>query len=222
MNTRIKTYIIILAIAYIGIIAYTLYDSSKEFVLGFNDGVESKTLGKQRDTRFLFIDVKPIGDYYSFPNQENNLRSGKPVKTEISSMNFSLENETIDTPVYLNILQGVLYFVALIIIIGLIYIPFAYFSIIKSITRGQLMDKRVVRKSSKIGWILIMYSFLEVAIKLVETQIARTQIQLKDYEIVYHFGFSYYALFILGLIILILSEILRESLKLKEEQELTI
>lgn len=222
MNAKLKIYCIILAVTYFGIIIYSMFDGYKDFTLGFKQGIDSKISDSTNTTIFTYIDVKPTNGYYSFPDEGKNLLTDKPIKTEISSINIHYQDITPEVPMYLYILRDIILFAIFFLILGILYIPFAFFSIIKSVTKGRVMEYQVVRKANAIGWILVTYSVAETAFTYIESLIAKAQIKIEDYEIVYNFGFSHYALFILGMVTLILAEILRESLKIKEEQELTI
>ena len=222
MNSKIKIYSIIIAVVYVCVISYTMYESCNDIVHSYKQSLKSGSNAEIKPIRFMVVDVVPTNGSFTFPNSEENLLTGEKIAIETNSLKIRLYDDSDNVPTYLHIIQMSLYILALILFIGLIYIPFAYFGIVKSIGKGEFMSRKTVKKTNRIGFILISCSILEILLQFVDTKIAQSQVQLPNYEIVGQIGFSQYAFFIMGMVILILAEILRESLRMKEEQELTI
>lgn len=222
MNARLKTYCIILTVAYAFILVFSIYDGSKDFLEGFQNGMNDHTSDHQYTT-YPYIKLEPIESYDSFPEAMQNLTTNDSLECKIQTISAKIYNSNaIEIPAYLRIIEALILIPGLFILIGYIYIPFAFFSIVRKVTKGEFMNNEIIRKSYIIGSVLILSSFLEIAFASIQTAMVKHIVQFENYNIVYDFGFSTYSAFLLGLVIFIFAETLRISLKMKEEQDLTI
>lgn len=224
MNARLKTYCIILAVTYAFILAFSLYEGSKLFIEGVKEGMSSM---KHKDSEYFYksfpyIKLEPKDGYNSFPETKQNLITEKNISGKILTMSVATEDPIHHIPTYLKVMEIVLILFAFILLIGYIYIPFAFFSIIRKVTKGEFMNSKIITKSYIIGSILILSSILDILYSIIQTATVKHVVQFESYNIIYDFGFSTYSAFLLGLVIFIFAETLRMSLKMKEEQDLTI
>lgn len=112
-------------------------------------------------------------------------------------------------------------FFTVIFLFVIIYIPILFFLIIKPILKGNILSTEVARRITRMGWILIsLFAFMFLLFDLGDYIATKQMINLPGYEI--SLNPTDWTLLILGLVTLMLGEILKYSLKMKEEQDLTI
>lgn len=219
MNRKIKIYSIVLAVIYVSMITYHVFKGVDDFKAGFEMGKSGAETDKHLE--IYHFRVEPVKGRYTFPSAVMNLLTNKPMNIEASEYKVKLSATDNIIPKWISILNVLKTIFSLFVLIILIYIPVLFFSVIRSATKDRIIDGKVIGKIKRIGWLLIgffIYDF--VFFKLLEPITARYIIQFKDYNIVS--DFSDLTVLILGLVTLIMGEILNISLRLKEDQELTI
>ena len=103
----------------------------------------------------------------------------------------------------------------------MLYFPFLFFQIVRAIWQNNILNRKLVRRVKRMGWLLIgSYLYLLLVFMLVDYFIASQQDILKNCNL--SIIFTDYEILILGFATLIFGEILSHTLKMKEEQELTI
>lgn len=228
MNARLRIYCIILAVAYVFILAFSIYDGSKSFIEevkdGYNKGRQEKMNDKVTYSPIYYsIKLEPKEGYGSFPETEQNITTNNPIGYKIQTISAKTHyDNSHNIPAYLKVAEVIILLFGFFLFFGYIYIPFAFFSILRKVTKGDIMNNAIIKKSYIIGSILILSSLLEIAFATTQTAMAKHVMLFENYNIVYDFGFSTYSAFLLGLVIFIFAETLRMSLKMKEEQDLTI
>lgn len=219
MNRKIKIYSIVLAVVYVTMITYHVFKGFDDFKAGFEMGMSETKSGK--NVEIYHFKVEPVSGRYTFPSEVMNLLTNKPVSIEASEYKVKLFATDYIMPEWVSVLNAVRIIFTFLVLVVLFYIPVLFFSIIRSVTKDKIIDGRVIGKIKRIGWLLVgffIYDF--VFFKLLEPITVRHIMQFKDYNIVS--DFSDLTVLILGLVTLLMGEILNISLKLKEDQDLTI
>ena len=222
MEKRVKIYSAIIALIYLVIIASSIIP----FINVFKTGFEKGTSDAHKDTRSLFFSVKVIPDnqqLLAFPDTLTNQITNTPLyvqPAECALMVPDVDNH----PGYSGAIHTyeIIRSCLTLVFIGFwIYIPILFVQLIKSILRGTIMVPKTITRIKRMGWILIgVYLFTTVFYSVIDTLIAEHLVKLEGYRIA--INLTDYPLLILGIVTLMLSEILKHTLAMKEEQDLTI
>ena len=218
MNSKIKTYCIILSVIYSIVVIYTISDVIDGFKAGYKQGHETSSTPWYMRT--LHLKVLPIEGLYSYPEKVINKLTDQEVKAEPDYYRVRLDNSNIEIPLYLKISRGIIIFLSVLSIAAAIYLPFVFFSVVKSATKGEILEYKVIRKIQQIGYILIFYYLMNLLAYLSDFLISKHVIIFERYRAI--IDLSDFGLLLLGLVTLLMTEILRVSRQLKEEQDLTI
>lgn len=221
MYKKVKFYSVILAIIYVSVFSYSLYEGVIGFIAGFKLGMTESASSADRSTPYvLSVKVRGLDNIVSFPDELQDIVSGDIIKTESTELAVKLKSTILDNQPFLKILSGIRVLALFSTIILTIIIPFYFFSIVKLVTKDQIIDMKVIKKIRITGWLLVGIFTMSFMYTTVGYYIANTIIHLKHYKII--MDYSNYMSLILGVVILLLAEILHISLKMKEEQDLTI
>lgn|GEM_PF-1789636 len=219
MNRRIKIYCIIISIIYIGVIFNNLSSYVSAFKLGMDMGRESAKT--DRDLALFHLKVIPEGGAFSYPEKIINTLTGKEISAEISELKIMLfENADALHSGFYNFTQACNLIMSFLFIGITIYLPVLFFKIIRAVTKGNIIESKMISRISRMGWVIIIFFLLETIGGVLNVLGAREILAVENYKMV--MDYSNYPFLILGVMTLLLSEILRVSLNLKEEQELTI
>lgn len=219
MNNKIKVYCILLSIIYTIVVIVSITDAVESFKAGFKQGHEtSHTTPWYMYT--LHLKVVPIEGLHTYPERIVNTFTGQEVRAEANNFKIKIENSNIEIPLYLKIFRGFVYVLAIVFLAGVIYLPFLFFSVIKSATKGKILESKVIRKIQRLGYLLIIYYIIDSLAYLSDYLIAQHVMIFERYRAV--MDVSDFGLLFLGLVTLLLTEILKVSRQLKEEQDLTI
>lgn len=92
---------------------------------------------------------------------------------------------------------------------------------IKSLVNGNPFTRNNIRLLFSIGILVIAFPVLQYIVESLELSWIKNQFSYKGYSIYSDISFQYY-LFGLGILILTITEVLRQSISIKKEHELTI
>ena len=95
-----------------------------------------------------------------------------------------------------------------------------FFRVIRAASKGNLIDLKVIKRIRKIGIILILFYIADILANTIDTLKAEYLVHFENYN--FFIDFSGFGTLILGIVTLLLAEILHMTLKMKEEQDLTI
>lgn len=218
MNSKIKIYCIILSVIYSIVVIYTLSDIVDSFKAGFKEGRETTTTPWYMRT--LHLKVLPVEGIYSYPEKIKNTFTAQEVKAEPNYYKIKLDNSNIEIPLYLKIFKGFIVALSVFALGAAVYLPFIFFSVVKSATKGKILEHNVIRKIQQIGYILIFYYLMDSLAYFSDFLISKHVIMFERYRAV--IDLSDFGLLLLGLVTLLMTEILKVSRQLKEEQDLTI
>jgi len=218
MNNKIKILCIILSVIYIVFIVKSLAPGVEIFRAIVEIGEDSAR--KNTDYSIFHFNVMPKNHSYTFPSTVTNTISGTEMEAEVLAYKVKMQDPSKYTTTG-NILMFTLKFISSIAFLFLIiYLPILFFKITIGATKGNIIESKVIKNISRMGWLLSSMFVLETLVIWLDLITAKQLIELEHYRMV--MDFSGYYLLILGLVTLLLAEVLKVSLNMKEEQELTI
>ncbi len=216
---RIKTLCVVLLIVFFG----SVYQGA---ILPFIEGVRyGMTIAKyqldhkEKTDDFILLDV--VSKNYNYlEDSEINLRTGEKVLIRPNNMTVLVQS-LLDKPIWWKALQGVYSLLVLMTLVLGIWIPFLVVKIVKSLQNSEVFDRKNLKRIQRIGIILLVVGILGTLLQAINIYSAQSMVDLS------HYSFSYakvidFSPIIMGVVILIMNEILRIGIEIKEEQDLTI
>ena len=177
---------------------------------------EAKSTAKTITPKEIFgeIILKPVE---SITSSEQN-----PAKISVGNVDMLLRvvdmevGDVPSQPVAISIVKAILLMAYMVLIVWMLV---KIWSIIGLITKGDLLKQRIIASLKSIGFLLISIEIISICYSYMEVAYLKTFVKVPGYEI----GLDYsLTTLLLGLILLLFAEILSYSIKMKEEQELTI
>lgn len=216
---RIKTLCLILLIIFFG----SLYQGA---VLPFVEGVKygfavAKYEGdnKKSTDEFLLMDIMAKDASYMETN-ELNIKTGEQALLRLNNVSV-LVHSLPEKPVWWEVLQ-VIYGVLILISLFLgIWIPFLVVKILRSLQHSEVFDRINLKRINRIGMFLLIMAIIGTLIQLINVVSARYMVDLTHYTFSFAKVIDFDAL-IMAVVILIMNEVLRIAIEIKEEQDLTI
>lgn len=215
MNLRIKVYCVLLAVVYIAAFVSVMYDNAGDFKASFMEGYNASD-NKSFD---LFLDITRKGDTQPVETFYNE-KANENIEVRVDNFHGLAKVEFKSIPTILFIARLLLMIPLVLTAGGLLAIPGLFYKIIRGVTKDKLLDSQLIMRVQFVGWILVAFCLSKAAYLGMDYIIAKLLIQISGYTIT--IPVIDYQLLGLGLIALLIAEILGLSLKLKEEQDLTI
>lgn len=216
---RLKTLCIVLLIVFFG----SLYQGAvMPFIEGLKYGLaisryESDT--QLNTEEFLLMDVVPkINDYMEV--SEMNLKTGEQVLMRPTTISVII-NTLPEKPIWWLILQSLNALLSLVLLVLGIWIPFLVVKILNSLQNSDVFDRVNLARINRIGIFLLVIGIAGTVIQFLSIYLAQHMVDLTHYEFSYARVVDFNAL-IMGVVILIMNEVLRIAIEIKEEQDLTI
>jgi hypothetical protein len=219
MSGKLKIYCLCFIIIYAVFFAYSVYDAGKLAIAGFEFGYAQSTTGN-RNLHVCGSYMEPVNGSVTFPSAIVNEKTGEEVRFEMRQIIAFLSDFPENIPAHVKIMDSATIIFSLIMAALFIYIPFIGYRIMKSVAQNEFYSIKNIRRIRKIALILLMIFLITVFINLSATISTNAYLQISGYR-AYVGMFDCSALFT-GLIMLILSEILRYTANIKEEQDLTV
>ncbi len=216
---RLKTLCIVLLIVFFA----SMYQGA---VLPFIDGIkygltiaeyENSTNNKTQE--FIMMDVQPKNPGSTIPN-DINLKNGEPVVVQATNISL-ISTDTVEKSVWLMVLDALYMALTVIVLILGIWIPFLVVKILRSLQRSWVFERINLTRINRIGMFLIGIGILSSIIQFINIISAEHLVDLAQYRFTYSKVIDFNAL-IMGVVILIMNEVMRIAVELKEEQDLTI
>jgi len=227
MDKRLKIISITFGVVYVIIIGGVIYNAMADFWLGFKSGFESVQIDKEAKTvtslssaGYFFLKLKPATGLRTFPDVINNQLDGMSMKAEIETMVVSLNNAKELLPkgaVIMDVISYIMVFFGLFI---MLFVPVQTFRIIHSITKDKIFNTSNILKLRIIGYALLAYYVVDMVIGYLHYWVASHVIQVEGYEL--RMNWENATLVLLGLVVLMFAEVLKVSVRMKEEQDLTV
>ncbi|MDH6309173.1 hypothetical protein M2451_001744 [Dysgonomonas sp. PFB1-18] len=218
MNTRIKIYCIILSIIYILIILGSMPGSIEGFIKGSSDAERQNNLGKSIDV--LYITVEPKDGYYAYPEKMKSKTGSSDLSLSATTYHVESEGGNKELSVGLIIFKYFSYILLFFAGMAMIASPFIFYKILRSVTKNKIIDDGVISNIRLLGYFLVYIFVTSTLFQIVNYLSAKQLIEFTDYKIT--FELQDIGILILAFVTLLLAEILKVSLNLKEEQDLTI
>jgi hypothetical protein len=216
---RLKTLCVILLIVFFG----SLYQGA---VMPFIEGVKyglaiaRYELGSKTKTDdYLMMDVTAKDADY-METTEQNLKTGDKVlvrPTNISVLVHSLPQK----PAWWIVLQIVYGLSTLAILVLGIWIPFLVVKILRSLQHSEVFDRNNIKKINRIGVIILSMGLLGSFTQFINVFSAQFMVDLTHYNFSYAKVIDFNSI-LMGVIILVMNEVLKIAIEIKEEQDLTI
>jgi len=227
MDRRLKIITIALSLVYLAIIVGFVEQMAADFISGFKAGIEKGVDSSEKGeiptvsaTGFFHIYLKPDKGYRSFPTTMINQLDGKPMKTEIEKMiveisdvKEQLPKGTVVNDIFLTIFSFFTLFVS-------VLIPIQTFRIIRSISKNKIFDPKNIKKLRSIGYALIAVFVAGIVVAFLHYRVATSVVNIEGYSV--QMKWENITLVILGLVVLMFAEVLKVSVQMKEEQDLTV
>ncbi len=216
---RIKSLCIILLIIFFG----SLYQGA---VVPFIDGIkygyaiaQYETNSKKTTDDFLLMDVVAKNVNY-MESTEMNEKTGTPVLIRPNNISV-LVHSLPEKPIWwmaLQVIYGILIVSSL--VLG-VWIPFLVVKILQSLQHSEVFDRINMKRINRIGLILVAMGIVGSIIQFINVISAQYMVDLTHYSFSYDKVFDFNTL-IMGVVILIMNEVLKIAIVIKEEQDLTI
>lgn len=195
-------------------------------VLPFIDGIkygltiaEYETNTNVNTQDFIMMDVEPKN-----PNMvdqsEVNIKDGQQVLVRANNVSVIMNN-TGEQPIWWMIMNATYMALTIIVLILGVWIPFLVVKIIRSLQHSIVFERINLARINRIGLILLSIGILGSIIQLINIWSAEYMVELTQYRFTYAKAIDFNAL-IMGIVILIMSEVMRIATEMKEEQDLTI
>lgn len=216
---RIKTLCLILLIIFFG----SLYQGA---VLPFVEGVKygfavARYEGdnKKSTDEFLLMDIIAKDASYMETN-ELNVKTGEKALLRLNNVSV-LVHSLPEKPVWWEILQVIYGILILFSLVLGVWIPFLVVKILRSLQHSEVFDRINLKRINRIGVFLLIMAIFGTLIQLINVVSAQYMVDLTHYTFSYAKVIDFDAL-IMAVVILIMNEVLRIAIEIKEEQDLTI
>lgn len=212
MNIKIKVLAILLGAIYFIIVLHSICIGRNYFI-----GEPMSKIGFFKE--YYYVDVEPKQGLFSFTEELNNVNTGEAITAETERFIMNIPAESLGLSAAATGIKGFLWILCATLAAMVLITPFPlsldiYKASKKGITKSTLNTIRLV------SWILSIYFILDLANILLESSIIKSHVELEQYNIVQ--PFPQYFILTLAIVLFILGEVVKESMKMKEEQELTI
>lgn len=216
---RLKALCVVLLIVFFG----SLYQGA---IVPFIDGVsygltiakyENNTQNKTQE--FIMMDVEPKNPEYMEAN-EINIKNGKEVLVRATNVSLLLD-DTQEKPMWWMALNSLYIALTVIVLILGIWIPFLVVKILRSLQHSYVFDRINLKRINRIGIIILSIGLIGSVIQGINIISAEYLVDLTNYRFTYSKVIDFNAI-IMGVVILIMNEVMRIAIEIKEEQDLTI
>jgi hypothetical protein len=227
MDRRFKIITIAISVVYVAIIGRGIYREMADFMYGFRQGLKEGLISAETGitpslsaTGTFFLFLKPEAGLRTFPTNLRNQLDRKPMRAEIEQMVVEASDIRERLPkgtLAADICSVVLSFFALFIIA---LIPVQTFRVVRSITLNKIFDPANIRKLRTIGYALLAFYLANFVINFFHYRVAKHVVQVDGYTLQMDWGDI--TLVLLGFVVLMFAEMLKVSVQMKEEQDLTV
>ena len=227
MDRRLKIMTIALSTIYLIIIGGYIHREMADFVYGFKLGVktglknvETGRMSTLSTAGTFFLSLKPENGLRTFPSVFRNQLDRKPMKTEIEKIVVEVSDVTERLPKGTLAADICSVFLSFFVLFVMVMIPVQTFRILRSITMDKMFDTTNIRKLRFIGYALLAFYAANSVVNFLHYKIAASVVEIDGYKLQMDWGNS--SLILLGFVILMFAEMLKISVQMKEEQDLTV
>ena len=227
MDRRLKIITIALSIVYVASIGREIYRDINDFMYGvrqgFNEAINSFETGKTPTlsaTGTFFLSLKPENGLRTFPTMMLNQLDRKPMKAEIGTMVVELTDVKDRLPKGTIAADTCSVFLSFFTLFVMALIPVQSFRVVRSITKDKIFDPANIRKLRSIGYALLAFYVATFVVNFLHFRIAAHVLHVNGYSLQMDWGNI--TIVLLGFVVLMFAEVLKVSVQLKEEQDLTV
>ena len=227
MDRRLKIITIAISALYVasigGYIHHEMADFMYGFKVGFKEGLKSVETGKMATLSTVgtfFLSLKPENGLRTFPTTIRNQVDRKPMKAEFEKMVVEVSDVKSMLPrgtLAADICSILLSLFALVV---MVLLPVQTFRVVRSVTRDKIFDPTNIRKLRIIGYALLSFYIVTLTVNFLHYRIAAHVIEVDGYVLQMEWGNA--TLVMLGLVVLMFAEVLKVSVLMKQEQDLTV
>lgn len=181
------------------------------------DAYENKT--QQGSIEYFMMDVAPKNPNF-VEGSTINLNNGQPLQIRTTNMSIIL-SDTFTQPLWWRILNATHLALSIVVLILGIWIPFLVVKILRSMQHSFVFERINLARMNRIGKILLGIGVLSTLIQFINIMSAEYIIEMTFYKFSYAKIIDFGAL-IMGIVVLLMTEIMRMAIEMKEEQDLTI
>ena len=226
MDRRLKVITIALSAVYLLCIGGGIYRGVAEFAKGVQDGMEEAFETQKTGEKLslfsagFYLTLKPETGFHSFPTTMLNQMDSKPMKAEIEKMVVKMSDVRGQLPEGAFAADICSYFLGFFALFVMIMIPVQTFRVLRSVTMNKIFDPANIRKLRFIGYALLAYYATELIFNLIHYRVSASVVRVDGYSLQVDPGNI--TLVLLGLVVLMFAEVLKVSVQMKEEQDLTV
>lgn len=208
-------------IAYCFMVVVTFMHEWNDMQLGFSRGFQDAQEEYNKDyvsLETLYFNLQPKASATVFPDTLTNIKNGKDYPAMISDVRieFPQSEITFKSMFY----KGGMIVLTIFIVICYISIPIRFISIMSRISNGNIFSAENVKSLNWLGIFLLSVFFLLFLFDFLGYLSAKSLFSFSSYAIKMSLPDFLWA--ILGLSALLIAEVLKRAIEIKEEQELTI
>ena len=218
MEKRVKVYGILITIVYCFLVITSISENFSLAKTAYDEG-SKKTTAKCTSELFHFR-TSPSDIGYSFSQSGINTLTGEEVGIEIRECVVKVPKSMTATTTTEKTFEVVKFILAIFLFLLILYIPFLFFMIVKPMWQNNILNLKLMKRIKRMGWVLISIYLLQWLFSIGDWYSISQRIELENYQI--NFNNASGELLILGLVTLMLGEVLNHTLKMKEDQDLTI
>ncbi|MDD4777773.1 MAG: DUF2975 domain-containing protein [Fermentimonas sp.] len=222
-NSKYIAFISVLAgIAYLYLISIDFindWDSSvNSFWQGYNASAKARTNELKESPFSLHLRAKDMQHYYS--DSLMNLKNDKylPAKSQQVEVLYQF-NDYDEYRAQLKY-NTVIFIITFVLLILLIAVPVFFYKIIGAFYKNKIFNYRNVRRLNILGVLLIIIFAILISLDIIYFHYKKSLIDIPNYSLYVYLSNAEWLF--MGLITLLIASVLKRSVEMKEEQDLTI
>jgi hypothetical protein len=223
MSKKLYIYSAILAIVYVAFFGNCVYEMMDSAIGGAKFGtraVESGNISIGTHYEVLGAKIKPSSGTASFASTILNEKTGETMKVEYREIMTFLTDLPESVPASITALKYFNFLLTFCLLVIFVYLPFVAYKTLRSISKDEFYTLKNINNIRKISIAILIMFLINLLSNIFMNIVSDFYMQIEGYKTIVR-NFNFPVLF-LGLVLLIMSEILRYTTIIKEEQELTV
>jgi len=227
MDRRLKIITIALSVVYTISIGGYIYREMADFMYGVKIGIkegvkmaETGGMASLSTAGTFFLSVKPENGMRTFPTVLRNQLDRMPMKVEYETMVVELSDVRDKLPkgtLAADICSVFLSFFALFV---MALIPVQTFRVLSSVSKDKIFDPSNISKLRIIGYCSLAFYVANFIVNYFHYWVAAHVVEVDGYSLRMDWGNI--TIVMLGFVVLMFAEVLKVSVQMKEEQDLTV
>lgn len=193
-------------------------DHANSFREGYNASARGRTGLLPQESFLLSLNAESLQNYYS--DSLINLKTNQYLPAKLHTVDVVYQfNEYRELRQVLKY-RTTLYIAMFISIILLIAVPVYFYTIMGAFYKDDIFNRRNMKRLNILGILLIAIFVLQLVMDITYFHYKKSLIEITNYSLSIHLSGAEWLF--MGLSTLLIAQILKRSVELKEEQELTI